>query len=628
MLRFLRLRYLLLYAILIAAYSYVDLQSIVRGPLTRAINNHLAAHGFAEPRYDITTLSLTQLVLENIQLDPQGINTIDRVEARFTPWGLAWHRRLDDLIITRPDLIFGLDQLTNPPATPRGASSFSLASLPTDDLTIRDLSLSLATGTVNPSIAGDVTLASTTNGEQTLLFNLSGSQKDFSLSLKGRITEDSNRAMSINIDVPEARFDIPGILMMARARANIDLSIRPNTPIAAKGELVAGAMRIGILPLDNVSLVASGSKPDFSLIGNAGITGMPMTNISLRLTEDRDQASMLVQLSGDNPQKLAQTLIPKGGPNLGTSQKYVAAIDMKDTSLVDLISAPYGAGIFIYDDKPKPFLKAALNCPTGPADCQIQLPDTQLVATSINAFIGPMLADYGLEWTRGTATVSGTFNAPFNAPQWRASATIKDATLNWQGLDIEQLATTFVRGEKGAINVGATQAGVLGGKLSTTALSITPEGNGTTTATFRNLDLAELGRFVRIDGLDLTGTASGTLPISLERFTPTIKKGGTLSGSKGLIQYRPGQYPGFLGGDDERMGVLRQSLENYRFDSLTLDFSGDPMGDVTATLAAKGRNEKLFGTRPIHINLKIDGPLAPAIKQLLPYLGGGQGTTP
>lgn len=620
MFRFLRLRYLLLYALVIYGASFLGWQWAFEKPVRYMVNKTLAQYGVADPSYTIDSLSGRALRAHDIRLDQDGINTIESITVTYSPWSLIWGR-VKDITITSPDFIFGDDTQWTSGTTSGTLQIPKLKDLPFDNLAIKNLSLSYATDTINPNIVGDITLTTAADGTKAFLFGLKGAQKDFTLALNGTVTETRAGGLTIKIDIPEARMDLPHF-MMSRAHGKLELDYVPGTPLSANGEWVAGAMRVGTIPLDSVSIIAQGRKPDFSVIGNAGVSGAPMTNISLRIAEDADGAQILAQISGESPQKLARILAPDMAISFPNSQKFVATLDFKDTDLVSLFAYPHKGGVFLYDEGTKPFVSAAIECPETIQSCAFKLPHTSLNVSQVNQFLEPAMAEYGLSLASGTADVAGTIY-PFaeNTPKFQIQSTLNNTAGEWQTMAFRKTNADITLGLDWAITIKDLSIGAFDGTIKTTSIALDPEHSGQFSMTLDKIDLAQLSKFARIQGLAITGRASGTLPIQVIKGTPKITKGGSIASVLGTLKYTPKSYPPFLAGADDRMNVLRNALENYKFDSLDLDFSGDPMGDLSATLAAKGRNESLFGKRPIHINLKIDGPLAPAIKQLLPYMG-------
>jgi hypothetical protein len=625
MFRFLRIRYLLLYALVIYGASFLGWQWALERPVRYAIDRTLAQYGVTHPSYTIDALSGQRFHARDIRLDKDGINTIESITVTYSPWSLIWGR-VKDMTITAPDFIFGDDVQWKSDATSGGFKIPKLKDLPFDNLTIKNLSLSLATNTINPNIGGDVTFTTTADGTRALLLGLKGAQKDFTLALNGTITETRPGGLNIKIDIPQAKMDLPHF-MMSRAHGTLELDYVPGSPLSANGEWVAGAMRIGNVPLDGVSIIARGRKPDFSVIGNAGISGAPMTNISLRIAEDADSAQILAQISGESPQKLARILAPDMAIPFPSSQKFVATIDFKDTDLAALFSYPHKGNVFLYDEGTAPFISAAVECHDTVQSCTLKLPRTALNVPEVNQFLEPAMAEYGLSLLSGKGDISGAFY-PFAepTPQFQLQTKLDNISGEWQGLAFRKARADITLGLDGAASIKDISINAFDGTIKTSPLHLNTEHSGVFSVTLNKIDLAQLSKFARVQGLAVTGRASGTLPIQITQGTPKITKGGSIASVSGTLKYAPKSYPPFLSGADDRMNVLRNALENYKFDSLDLDFSGDPMGDVSATLAAKGRNETLFGKRPIHINLKIDGPLAPAIKQLLPYMGSNDPT--
>lgn len=615
----------LLALIILGVAAYWAGPTLVKGYALKQVNNTFARMGYAQPRYDVTAFTWHNMSLQNIQLEPEGISTIDSIDATFSFTDLI-RGRINTVTVNRPDLIFGADDPAAPAKTPdfSGLSRFSLQDIPAKQIEINDLSLSYASESFNPSITGKISILTDDQKTRKLVLNLESEQKDLTMIINGNMTEDVSRKKSLKLEFPEIRFDIPGA-RLSRASGKLDVSISPNAPMSIQGEVTAGAMKIGNLPLDGLTLVASGTKPDLSIIGNAAITGLPQSNLSLRVSEDAKGARLLVQLSGEAPQALLNLLAPGAEIPLPAQQKFALALDLNDKDMWALLSPPYNAAEFLYLDDQKPTLAATLSCPTFSFACVMQLPQTRLSAAQISPILGPMLSERGLSIEGGDALVSGILKGAYDADGNLSLTTNVEAAGNnmaigWQTLHLTDLNFALSRQNDGLMTIANLSAKTLDGKISAGKISLTGRGEGSGSITLDKINLEKLNKVASIKGLDISGEMSGTIPISFRNGKLIAGSDSKLASLSGQIHYAPTDYPAFLSGDDDRMNILRQALQDYQFDEMTLTFSGDLTGNLQATLAAKGRNETLFGERPIHINLNISGPLAPTLRQLMPTI--------
>lgn len=135
------------------------------------------------------------------------------------------------------------------------------------------------------------------------------------------------------------------------------------------------------------------------------------------------------------------------------------------------------------------------------------------------------------------------------------------------------------------------------------------------------VDLNALLEKTNINGFAMKGVVSGEIPFQIKDGDIVIYKSAHLKSVSGNLHYAPTPMPAFLQGADERMTTVRKALDNLDYDSLDLTFEGPLLGELKTNLTAKGRNQAAFGPRPVHLNLNIEGPLAPAIKQILNVFG-------
>ena len=612
----------LLALLMIGAAAYFGAPMLLKGMVQKKIVGQFAALGYTNPRYDLTAFGWGGMTLENIQLEPEGISTIDRIDISYTPLGLA-NGMIDQVRIIHPDLIYSTED-DAPAATPKSAPlprsaiwSFSLQDVPIRTLEIEDMNLSYASDEINPSLSGKISLLTDTDQTRKLVANLKSEQKELSLTINATLSETPARVKTIHLDIPEARLDLPR-LRLTRGNAKLDMTMSPQAPVSIQGELLAGAMKIGDLPLDGLTVTASGQKPDLNIIGNAGVTGIPMTNVSLRVSETAKGAQLLWQLSGEAPKALVDALAPTLALPLPAQQKFALALDVNATNFFGLLKPPYQAGVFLYLDGQDPLLRGTLSCPETLAVCDLKLPETPLSAAQVTTLAEPLLAAQGLTLTDGAVQLSASARLADNKIETSLLARSENLDLMWQNLKLSDAQLTLTRSPDGLLTLSGAQATALQGTLAIDKLTMTPRGEGSGVIKIDNIDLGDLGRLASVSGLDLSGKLAGTLPLSLRAGEWVAGSDARLTSAGGMLHYAPASYPSFLAGDDERLDTLRQALHDYAFDELSLAFSGPLTGEIKVTLAAKGRNENLFGDRPIHINLNIEGPLAPTLRHLLP----------
>jgi hypothetical protein len=125
----------------------------------------------------------------------------------------------------------------------------------------------------------------------------------------------------------------------------------------------------------------------------------------------------------------------------------------------------------------------------------------------------------------------------------------------------------------------------------------------------KNIGLAPLAELAEIEGLEVSGQLTGTLPIYVEGESIVIESARLESSATGgTIRYRPAVPPAALARAGSGGTLALDALRDFRFDTLTLDVAGDADEALLVTLRLAGRNPDV-SERPIELNFSIRGPL-------------------
>lgn len=597
---------------------------LLKGMVLGRVHQTFAKFGFPDPRYDVVEFSWGALKLANVQLEPEGISTIDAIDAAFTPWGLLRGQALH-IVVTHPDIIQdmtegGLDGLR---ALPSLLTRFSLQNIPAETLSVTDLSVTFAGDDLSPSVQGKINLLTDSTGTRKLSLYFDSEQKDMSVQATGQMTEDRAGNQKLTLEIPEARFDVPG-LRLSRANGKLKFSRERGGPLAIEGELAAGALKIGMLPLENLTLVASGQKPELNVLGNATATGIPLTNVSLRLAEDAKGASMLIQLSGESPKGLIEQIFPGTLSTLPDQQKYAIAINVGAGDFFGLFTPPYKGGLFFYLADPQPLLSAALTCTDLSPDCKVTLPATSLDMSQFSALFGRKLTDQGLTLGQGTIRISGTGQSHklksngkiLLETTFETNGT--DVYGDWRGIKFSQARFETRQQGNGAFTLSRAQAKTLGGEVLITDLQTNAAGKGACEMQFKNIDLQPVQKVMAVPGLKISGRVDATLKLTFGGNPPTIDAGSSLRARTGHVAYTPSTYPPFLSGAEERLQILRDALKDYIFENITVTVNDFRAGEIIGKLSATGKNTALFGDRSVILDLDIKTAPTAAFLRMIP----------
>lgn len=241
-----------------------------------------------------------------------------------------------------------------------------------------------------------------------------------------------------------------------------------------------------------------------------------------------------------------------------------------------------------------------------------------------------------------TALTIRTTDLAFTAQGARFSGIETDFTVNSltppvttepQKLRIAEIASvipvTEVRTEIGiapspALVIGGAKARMAGGtiRVDRTEVPLSPPVNATITIRADGVDLATLIELLEVQGLQAEGTLQGALPLRIEDSEIRFAEAALAAAAQGTLRYSPEDPPAFLQGTDQRSKLLRQALQNFRYDRLTLTLDGALGGQQVLRLSVGGSNPDFFDGRRVNLNVNIKGPLDSVVRQTEASISG------
>lgn len=175
----------------------------------------------------------------------------------------------------------------------------------------------------------------------------------------------------------------------------------------------------------------------------------------------------------------------------------------------------------------------------------------------------------------------------------------------------------------GRIAVEDLRFDLAGGRLSADPFILDLSQPQDTAITMRadGVDLEKLVVLSGIKGLEGSGKLTGRLPLALTAGGLTIADGMFEAAGDGVLRYIPEELPAFLRGDDLRSRLLREALQNFQYDTLSLTLSGDVGARQRIALKARGANPDFLEGHPVELNVTVDGPLVSVVQSAI----GGSG---
>ena len=132
-----------------------------------------------------------------------------------------------------------------------------------------------------------------------------------------------------------------------------------------------------------------------------------------------------------------------------------------------------------------------------------------------------------------------------------------------------------------------------------------------------HLDLAKLFAFVSLEGVDGSGKIDGTVPIKLSPEGVAIENGRLASVEPGRLQIRSATVRAYLANYDENVDLLMEALEDFHYETLTVEIDKTASEDLIARLSVLGRNPKVLDGRSFQLNIQLDSNIEQLMNALL-----------
>ena len=142
------------------------------------------------------------------------------------------------------------------------------------------------------------------------------------------------------------------------------------------------------------------------------------------------------------------------------------------------------------------------------------------------------------------------------------------------------------------------------------------EPSGETLIRLDDLQMEKINELIAIDGILLTGTLSGQLPLIVSKAGVVIKDGYLRTQKPGRIMLS-GKTVHNLAAQSSVPKIAIKAMENFHYKSLALNVNRDISGETLVYLHAVGNNPNLDGGRPIELNLNLSGKLDQILRRIL-----------
>ncbi len=637
---------LLLILILLSAggvWLFLNAEQLAQDKIKTALKDT----AFKDLSYETISIGTKETTLKNIKLDKNGINTIDSISFSYTPLGILLEHKIKDVHVQKISVTaeWLKDGRLDIPGwsgnkTPLPAKN-ALNKLPFDNLILEDLQIDLGTeyGALRLDMKGDV--RKKPNGDSETRLSLWGKQNQLSFNVKSQINMLTTGKIEGKVELSDLRLESDD-LTISRTNGWIDF-ILPD--LSGKAMDYTGTINVGGLKYQDHSFVNTTLTLDNK---NHQITAIMRSNPAgyedLHIALDWQNNALSASLSSNNSTSVYNFITQhKNEPPKILKKVQNISIDLKMDNVMEKIKGHNlpllynisindgnlifsGDGIFYKDnmtfssklDKtviPLSSLKDFL--PYKPLGGDIIVDGTLNIAK--NSIKGPMrlsLKEASLEKDSIQARHINTWmilNSLYPL-EHKGSNVIEIGELE-SGIVFKDLNARYHLDKNGILRIKKAQTDFSGGTISVSPFTI-PQKKQDYIVHLEHIDLNDLVHIAGLNDIVLEGNISGVIPLSIDKGAIVIHQATLKNDTAGLIQYKPKEYPAALSGSDHRINTLRLALDNFAYNELELEASGPISENMDAKLIAHGKSP-LFGERPVHINLNLEGAIGPVIQRTL-----------
>ena len=158
----------------------------------------------------------------------------------------------------------------------------------------------------------------------------------------------------------------------------------------------------------------------------------------------------------------------------------------------------------------------------------------------------------------------------------------------------------------GTLAIERAEMGVAGGKLRLRDQKIDPFAKTIrTTVEIQDVELAELIGLFDIGEVQATGRLTGAIPLIVTGDTIAVEGGKLAALRGGTLRIRSQQASQVLAAGGEQVRLMLQALEDFKYETLSIDVDKSTDGDALVALRTLGHNPKVLDGRKFQINVNL-----------------------
>ncbi len=215
------------------------------------------------------------------------------------------------------------------------------------------------------------------------------------------------------------------------------------------------------------------------------------------------------------------------------------------------------------------------------------------------------------------AGLDGDVTIDVDSPaSFTASSTAMELDLLDIGLPLENISAGFSLDGHGTLHVDALSMSALGGRITVDPFRYAGEQENLLLVRPRSVQLQFMAALAGFETIELSGSLSGMLPVSVKDGSITITDGMLENDPPGgVIRYRS---DAAIAAEAPQTGldIATTALANFEFDSLTSDVNYSADGDLTLQMRLTGVNPDYDANQPINLNLGVENNIPELLRSL------------
>lgn len=242
----------------------------------KQVAQHLEKLGYNNIAFEQTQLSLTGLSFKIIQLDTDGFNKIEGLDATLYWPRYLLERKIDHLQINKIHLSFVQKDFQR--ALRRFVKIKDFTSLPSNNIKINAVQIDLSAGRKALRFKGDLQIIHE-DGQHKLNANLSGNQYDVAFDSQWTgLIDKQNQALEIDGIFNDIKVKTP-IVEINRGSGWLSYHAKEEDDILS-AQFDAGSGKISDIPANNISLILGQNQGFYPLLLRSQISGLENTYLT------------------------------------------------------------------------------------------------------------------------------------------------------------------------------------------------------------------------------------------------------------------------------------------------------------------------------------------------------------